>query len=87
MQAHHVPVWINPQRITFVEPRYATRGRDEVVVGTRLHFGTDTCETFNAILDLVEEPDDVLAVLAGHDYDRELKLDLTYEAARADLVP
>jgi hypothetical protein len=88
-RAHQqVPVWVNPERIIFVEPRYSVRGveRKEVIVGTRLHLGTDTSESFNAVLELVEEPDEVLALLAGHDYDRELKLDLTYEAARADLI-
>jgi hypothetical protein len=84
MRSHQVPVWINPERITFVEPRFAIRGRaaEEVVVGTRVHFGIDTPETLNAMLDL-EEPDEVLALLAG----RELKIDLTYEAMHADLVP
>jgi hypothetical protein len=58
MRSCQVPVAINPERVTFVEPRYSVRGADriEVVVGSRLHFGPDTCETFNAVLDLVGTP-------------------------------
>jgi hypothetical protein len=87
MFSYQTPVWLNPERTTFLEPRYSRRGERDVVVGTRVHFGPDTTETLNAVLELVEEPEEVLALLAGHDYDRELKLDLTGEAARADLLP
>jgi len=83
---HQTPVWVNPELIRFVEPRYSRRTTDYVIVGTRIHFGPDTTdEVLNGILELVEEPDEVLALLAGHDYDREQKLDLTYEAAAADI--
>ncbi|HYW86252.1 MAG TPA: hypothetical protein VFB50_00670 [Chloroflexota bacterium] len=79
MRSDQVSVWINPARVIFIEPRYSA----DAVVGTRIHFGGYGSD----VLDLVEEPDEVLALLAGHDYDRENKLDLTYEAARADLLP
>ena len=85
MFSHQTPIWLNPEHISFVEPRYSRRGDQEVVVGTRVHFGPDTTETFP--LELVEEPDEVLALLAGRDYDRELKIDMSYEAAHADGLP
>jgi len=87
MFSHQAPVWINTDQIRFIEPRYTHRLNEDIIVGTRIHFGPDTAETLNGILELVEEPDEVLALLAGHDYDREQKLDLTYEAARADMLP
>jgi hypothetical protein len=76
--------WINPDRITFIESRF---GRDNNVVGTRVHFGPED------FLDLTEDPQTVIARLEGrlpepwHMLEDEHGIDANYEAACADLVP
>jgi hypothetical protein len=78
----HLEAWVNPQQIAYVAPRVATHGREESPEGTLIYFNLD-----NGVLAVREDIDEVLAILAGRDYDREHKIDLTYEAARQDLLP
>jgi hypothetical protein len=79
----YLSVYVNPATLAYVEPRrqYDTKADRHLLNGTRLYFQQEA-----GVLDVREDIDEVLALLAGHDYDRELKLDLTYEAARADLL-
>jgi hypothetical protein len=78
--------WLNPARITFIEPRFAARGRDEQVVGTRVHFGPED------VLDLVDQPQVVIARLEGrlpepyHMLEDANGIDPEYEAFLADGV-
>jgi hypothetical protein len=80
----YLPVYVNPAQLTYVQPRrqYDTKGDRDILNGTRLFFQQEA-----GALDVREDIDEVLAVLAGHDHDREMKIDLTYEAATADLLP
>jgi hypothetical protein len=80
----YLAVFVNPAQIAYVQPRrqYDSKADLHTLNGTRLFFQQEA-----GVLDVREDLDEVLAVLAGHDYDRELKLDMTYEAARADALP
>jgi hypothetical protein len=74
----YVPVYVNPCQLAYVQPRR----RQDTLDGTLLYFNVD-----GGVLAVREDIDEVLAILAGRDYDREHKIDYTYEAMRADLVP
>ena len=74
--------WVNPAQIAYIQPRIVTRGHAEATDGTLIYFQQEA-----GVLAVREDIDEVLAVLAGDDYDRELKLNLTREAARLDLLP
>jgi len=80
----YLPVYVNAAQLAYVQPRrrYDSKTDRHSLDGTRLFFQQEA-----GVLDVREDIDEVLAQLAGRDYDRELKIDLTYEAARADLVP
>lgn len=80
----YLPVYVNPVQIAFVQPRrqYDSKTDRHLLTGTRLFFQQEA-----GVLDVREDIDEVLALLAGHDYDRELKLDVDYERAGADLLP
>ncbi|HEY1298140.1 MAG TPA: hypothetical protein VGJ60_34105 [Chloroflexota bacterium] len=80
----YLSVYVNPVQLAYVQPRrqYDTKLDRHLLNGTRLFFQQEA-----GVLDVREDIDEVLALLAGHDFDRELKIDLTYETARADLLP
>jgi hypothetical protein len=80
----YLPVYVNPTQIAYVQPRRRYDGKTDrhSLDGTLLYFEQEA-----GVLAVREDIDEVLALLAGHDYDREHKLDLTYEQASADLVP
>jgi hypothetical protein len=77
----YLPVYVNAAQLAYIEPRrrYDSKTDRHSLDGTRLFFQQEA-----GVLDVREDIDEVLALLGGHDYDRELKLDLTYEAAAAD---
>jgi hypothetical protein len=81
----YAPVYVNPAQLAYVQARRRRSPVDQdqdVLDGTLLYFQQE-----GGVLAVREDIDEVLAILAGRDYDRETKLDLTYEAARADLLP
>jgi hypothetical protein len=80
----YLSVYVNAAQIAYVQPRrqYDSKLDRHLLNGTRLFFQQEA-----GVLDVREDIDEVLALLAGHDYDREMKIDMTYEAAAADLVP
>jgi hypothetical protein len=82
MRAFQSPAWINPQAITFLEPRYY-RGYDKqaVIVGTRVYFGQQD------MLDVTDTPQTVVARLEGrlpepwHHLEDQNGIDAAYENA------
>jgi hypothetical protein len=79
----YLSVYVNPAQLAYAQPRrqYDSMLDRHLLNGTRLFFRQEA-----GVPDVREDIDEVLALLAGHDHDRELKLDLTYEAAAADLL-
>jgi hypothetical protein len=81
----YVSVYVNPSQLAYVQPRRRrspTNQDADVLDGTLLYFQQE-----GGVLAVREDIGEVLAILAGRDYDREHKIDPTYEAMRADLLP
>ena len=80
----YVEVWVNPGTLAYVQPRR----RQDTLDGTLLYFNVD-----GGLLAVREDVDEVLAILAGRDYDREQKLlgeladdELAADAAYRDML-